>query len=917
MKIAFTNVCSLRNKSDELLLVAQEVDVIGLAETWLSSEEDLVLPGFIIHRSDRKDRVGGGCALAIKEHLPNTCQNEIHIGTNIQMVQCDVCPSGRLSIICVYRSPCATDAENISLITALRSALMGRQRWAIIGDFNAPNIDWGSESLLISNSFDEQLLEFIHDTSSYQHIREPTRFREGQIPSLLDLVITPYESDVNDLTISHPLGKSDHVFIQCDIVLKSPRPHAKLVKQYRKMNTANILADAVQLHWYGGCTESTWQQIKNNIIMLEERHVPIGRLPARNSRPWYAGFAKKWSLKKRLAWRQYKRHPNTQRWGMYKRARNTCIYVMRDYKRKYEMKLAQDIKHAPKRFFSYVQSHTRLRRQVPRIIQTEQGLVEGDLQIAEEMRRFFMSVFRLDSGVLPTQLQNHSSAAQVEHLRIEESETLRELNSLKADKSPGPDGLHPAILKVIAPVIAPPLTHLFNLTLEKGTIPDDWKTATVIPIHKGQDISRVTNYRPVSLTSILSKTLERMIRNHISSHLMRHKLLNPAQHGFIKGRSCLTNLLRTLDEVTAALDRGSEVRIGYLDFAKAFDCVNHRLLGVKLRCYGIHEELCKWIMNFLSNRSFSVKVRDATSELAYPSSGVPQGTVLGPLLFIIYVNDLPVGLNSSCFMFADDVKLLSTVPGSSQMQSDLNKVAQWSEDWDLPLNSAKCSILTNSSQEDEPLTLGDNSIAKAEEVRDLGIKVNNSFKPSAQCIAAANKARRALFVLRGAVSSREANVWLPLYCAYVRPHLEYCVQAWSPYLKKDVEILEGVQRMATRWVKGLNDIPYEERLKRLNLFSLERRRLRGDLIEVYKLTREASVESNGPFLEKRDSRQVRGHSQMLKKVHFRLDVRKYFFSQRVVNQWNALPQDVVSASTLECFKTKLDECWNTVFPHVT
>ena len=305
--------------------------------------------------------------------------------------------------------------------------------------------------------------------------------------------------------------------------------------------------------------------------------------------------------------------------------------------------------------------------------------------------------------------------------------------------------------------------------------------------------------------------------------------MNPAQHGFIKGKSCLSNLLRALDEITDALDRGKEVRIGYLDFQKAFDSVNHRLLEVKIPAFGISPNIRRWINDFLRGRSFQVKVQEHLSLPATPSSGVPQGTVLGPLLFILYTNDIPVGLNSTCLMFADDVKLVSTVPGSSQLQRDLDQLKTWSETWDLPLNIAKCGIL--STVNERPPSIGTNELPEHTTVRDLGVIMDSSFTPARQCAEAANRARRALFVLKGAVSNRTPEVWIPLYCAYVRPHLEYCVQAWSPYLKKDMAVLEKVQRMATRWVTGLKGLTYAERLCKLGLFSLERRRLRVTLLK--------------------------------------------------------------------------------------
>ena len=263
-------------------------------------------------------------------------------------------------------------------------------------------------------------------------------------------------------------------------------------------------------------------------------------------------------------------------------------------------------------------------------------------------------------------------------------------------------------------------------------------------------------------------------------------------------------------------------------------------------------------------------------------------------------------------MFADDVKIVSTLEDDNFLQTDLRLIQEWSLTWDLPRNNHKCTILPNSEIDRYQLQLNNEAVPYVDEIKDLRVRMHASFKPSAQCVVAANKARRALFVQQKAIASTNADVWIPLYKAYARPHLEYCVKAWSPYLNKDMAILEHIQRMATRWVTGLKGFPYFKRLKRLDLFGLERRRLRGDLIEVYK---EVNHSSTGR-LELRNNRPLRGHNLELKKKHCRLDVPKGFFTHRVVNPWNVLLQDVVKAPTLESFKYRLESCWLSYFPDI-
>lgn len=913
MNVFYSNVCSLRNKTDELHQVAQGSDIIGLAETWLDPNDCYCMNGFVAHREDREHRSGGGCALLIREDLPHSRCSGLQRTDNIQSVVCDIYLKQTVRIVCVYRSPSSSPEEDSQLLKNLRDLLKGRQKWLLIGDLNAPSIDWRRQTASNKNSFDHQLIKFTQEMRAHQHVCQPTRIREGVQPSLLDLVVTPYETDVANLNICPPVGKSDHVVLKATLSVTKVKAPKMRYRAYRKMDSQAVLQNAHQLNWEAEGVENLWVKIKSNILSLEDKHVPLMKKRNDGTRPWYTAKVRRWTVKKNNAWKAYRKNPGDKKLRKYKILRNKTIEITRQSKSFFELKLARDVQANPKRFYAYVQSHTRLRRQVTRVLKTDRGEITDDTEIAEKFRQYFLSVYRKDSGE-PLSIDAHRVPTEaMQMVTVSIAETFEELTKLKPSKSMGPDGLHPAMLKALAPVLAAPLTELFNRSLSEGLIPRDWRRAIVVPIHKGKELDSEASYRPVSLTSVPAKVLERLLRKKITEYLLTNHLINPAQHGFLKGKSCLTNLLLALDEITDALDHGEKVVVGYLDFQKAFDSVNHRFLIHKLKSYGIAPGLCAWIQAFLIQRTFQVKVRDALSQVASPTSGVPQGTVLGPLLFLVYINDLTVDLRNSCLLFADDVKIISTLVQGSQLQRDLNEIHEWSKKWDLPLNPLKCCLL---GEAEGTFLIGDSAIPSVSHAKDLGVTLTSSFTPSEQCTMAATKARRALYVLASAVTSRKPEIWIPLYCAFVRPHLEYCVQAWAPYLKKDIRVMEKVQRLATRWVDGLKGQPYKERLKRLGLFSLERRRLRGDLIEVYKIIHGLSGDDLKTLLPLRDGRELRGHAKMLKKSHVRLDVRKAFFTNRVVNPWNSLPKDVVDAPSLRVFKERLDESWENCFPNI-
>ncbi|MGL5708552.1 MAG: reverse transcriptase domain-containing protein, partial [Aeromonas sp.] len=397
------------------------------------------------------------------------------------------------------------------------------------------------------------------------------------------------------------------------------------------------------------------------------------------------------------------------------------------------------------------------------------------------------------------------------------------------------------------------------------------------------------------------------------SHLSKYCLLSNSQHGFREKRSCLSNLLGFLELITQRLDNGHPVEVCYLDFRKAFDSVNHRLLEAKLRNFGITGVVLQWISNFLKERTFRVRVGTALSQEAAVTSGVPQGSVLGPLLFILFIDDLARKLESSAFVFADDIKIVGD-QGTPKLIADLEIVLGWSKSWDLPLNTDKCQLLSTVSKTlCIPTPEGLWNLTSEHRIKDLGILVNCDLKWHDQCIKSTNAARAALFKLRSVITNRKPEILLPLYKALVRPHLEYCIQAWSPYLQKDIYKLESVQRLATRMMEGQKHKSYAQRLIDLNLFSLERRRLRGDLIEVFKMTHGYSgVDPN--ILKKPEESTTRGHRYKLSKQHSRLECRRNFFALRIVDFWNKLPQELVEVSTVAAFKKALDGKWEYLFP---
>ena len=622
----------------------------------------------------------------------------------------------------------------------------------------------------------------------------------------------------------------------------------------------------------------------------------------------------------------------------YIKERNKASKKLKTAKRLFEQHLAKECGKNPKAFFRYANFYKKKSTSFIRLKKAyttsngEKDFTKNDKEAAEELNSFFKSVFTTESDkdainfnyfmrnfVDPDHPEpfdqntdnNGSYTSTIEDISITVDDVYELLKDINPNKSAGDDGMHPRVLKECASELAYPIQKLFNMSLSQGVIPKSWKCATVTPIHKDDDKDNAENYRPISITSQIGKTLEKIVRKSIMSHLTENSILSDHQHGFCEGKSCLTNLIEALEDITSMIDDGKPVDAVFLDFKKAFDKVSHERLLHKIHQMGIHGTLLQWITNFLSDRTQRVKVNNSYSTWKTVTSGVPQGSVLGPILFIMYINDFPLLLKNTCKMFADDAKIYgkaSTITESESIQQDLNRCINWANEWQMFFNKKKCKVMHfGKKNQGYNYYMEDHKIVEVEEEKDLGIILSEDLKWRKQVVASAKKANQMIGLVKHTFTFMDKEMFLVLYKTLIRPLLEYCPQVWSPYMEKDINLLENIQRRATKLVPELYELPYEERLKKLKLFPLKDRRIRGDMITTYKMINGMIKVNREKLVPLHNNVSTRSHNQQLNGAIVKNNTRKYFFTQRIVHPWNKLSSDTISSDNVNIFKGRYDK----------
>ncbi len=884
--------------------------IVSFTETWLdgSYSNSLLSRSHSVFRVDRESRQGGGSVVLVPHAFDSSMPIAPLCSDDFESIVVDTrLSTTTMRLVSVYRRP--GSCCSVELIEYLESALATTVPVIVVGDFNLPNIDWNTLTALPRAApAERQLLNCVITQGLEQLVLQPTRH-----DNILDLVLTNRPGFVHSLTVSPPIIPSDHQMVTFDVITSAPTPCgvSATFRNFKKGDYGSMNVYLAQIDWVAlfeaeSTAQGMWDVFTNVVVAAINIFVPLCTRQQRLCE--HSKEVCKLVRKQRTLHTKFKRSGldvDREQWKIISRQ---CRTAIRHSASNFEQKVIASGDES--KFWRFVSSRLKINNSVA-ALNANGTLQTSNRDKAKALNDQFSSVFIVDNGnklnLGPCEVREQCDLREIDEVTL-----FGVLSHLPNKFSSGPDGLPQFLLKRLAISVAEPLTFIFNFSLATSQLPTDWTCANITPIFKKGLPSEPSNYRPISITSATCRAFEKIVKKEILNHLLRNGTLTESQHGFLSNHSTITQLLECMSDWTSSLDNSQPVDVAYMDIAKAFDTVSHKKLLEKLEFYGISGRLLGWLKAWLSGRKQRVRIDDSYSSSADVGSGVPQGSVLGPLLFLIYINDLPKAV-SHCKLklFADDCKIylcVQTVAQKEFFQSDLAAIKEWCDANQLSLAIIKCSILHLGPRANPRYTyvLGGSELPATNCVRDLGVLISPDLRFTEHCNNVAHSAAVKTNLVFNSFCNRSPSFLLQLYKTFVRSRLEYATPVWSPGTLQNIETVESVQRKFTRRLPGMGALTYPQRLIVANLESLELRRIHYDLILVYKIVHQKIALNFDDYFKLAKSTVTRGHTYKLEVPRCKTNISKFFFANRVVPVWNSLSAETVASRTIRTFKVRLN-----------
>ena len=923
-------------------VVDKEPDLIILNETWLSrahlDNEILPAEAYKIFRLDRSEKThpvdpdnprkfkrnGGGVLLAVRvdadiesKLVKSNCRAEI------LSVKLDF---GSNNVICFstcYRVGTLGSANLSEIKNHLTSVSKSKklQRHCVLGDFNLSNTSWPEG--VSTNEVERGFLELFDDLSLTQLIDGPTHEKGNT----LDLVLSNVPNLVSELKIldQNVVCSSDHSGISFNLgAVKRKKSPKREVPNYAKAAWAPLNWDLKHSPWDTKLmycdADTAWTRFKGTFHKLEKEHIPTVKVQYKFEPPWFDCETHKLCQKKEDARKIWKKSNLPDDYAKYSQRR-------KDFRRLAEEKMASNYEDdsdpaiISKKFWANLKSTSNTSR-IPETVSYNGKFRNNPSDQCELFNTFFSDQFSDPSLYnIPIDYLPEPNGG----LEITQQKVRKLLLNMNPNKSPGPDGISGKVLKNCADSISYPLTLIFRTAYNTGQIPKEWKMANVVPVHKKGSKVCVENYRPISLTCLVMKLFEKLIRDELM--LRCNHLLNEKQHGFLPQKSCTTQLIPFCDSLAVSLNQACRTDVVYFDFAKAFDSVSHDIILHKLKYqFGIDGTLLKFIVNYLQGREQCVAIGGCKSAHRPVTSGVPQGSILGPLFFVLFINDMMecVSEGTNIALYADDTKLWRAIHSWTDhiiLQKDIGSLYEWSINNKMTFHPDKCKVLSVSLEHEihyqdsglpfntfhyclNPARELSTTLSFVESEKDLGLIVSYNLSSALQSVAMYSKASSRLGLLRRVchfVKSKKQKVIL--YYAMVRSIFEHASTAWGPS-PSQIEKLERLQKRAVKWILGeeyhsYNTLEYSRRLFDLNILPLREKFIFTDLLLFHKIYHGTTCIKLPSYISKvseEDIGRLRvsrlDHECVKCTIHPRVDAFKSSFFFRNITEWNELPLEL-------------------------
>jgi hypothetical protein len=829
---------------------------IVLSETWLHdniSNSELGLVNYNIFRYDRcisnsNCSRGGGVLIGIRKDLPACLVKVTQLNVEHIFVRFTI-DSYTYIVGGVYIPPHSSSLIYESHVSSIEYLIniYPNSKFIICGDYNIPETTWDNDDYGIVYSFSSSArAPCIPESFATSGFFQKNNIYNSN-NSVLDLVFCNDKTVTVDMSFD-PLVPIDKYHPALCIILpfSPPLPICKRSHKFynfRKGDYGIIRTFVSSFNWSSTFSQLDLDSAVNALYDALHKsildHIPQASFKESTYPPWFTKSLKSILFLKKKAHIKFKSSLSVNDYRAFSLLRAKLKHETKKCYRNFIHCKETALRTKPNDFWKFVRS-SRANNYIPKEMSYNDFTSSNEQEAANLFSDYFSSVYSTKHVDLDGKKIDISTFDLPNNATFSVEDVFRNLSALENVWSIGPDGISGHFLFELRTIIAYPLWLLFRRSLDEGTFPSMFKFSSVTPIPKSGSLSVVSNYRPISIQSHISKMFEHLVL--ISIQPTVNSILAEEQHGFRPKRSTTTCNLVFNNYVYDSFQYQTQVDVIYFDFLKAFDSVNHNVLTHILKELGFGEPLLSWIRSFLSNRYQWVKIFDVKSNLFLASSGVPQGSHLSPILFSLFINNLHHVLHHCQFLcFADDIKLylrISSPNDCTKLQSDLDRFSNWFESLGLSLNLDKCKIMSFARSRSPLMTpyfINNAAVTRAVDcVMDLGLKLSCNLDPSAHIEYMCCKALKTLgLVMRLTKDLRLKSSLKTLFCALVRPILEYGAVVWDPHTADNAKQIERVQRRFLRYASHILKIPcaphnYTPIANHLCMTSLaERRRIAG------------------------------------------------------------------------------------------